>query len=103
MSYILEIYSKSNALLKNFLDSIVNDGYIICGAQNKNSSVIKLDKSNGSIIWEKSFDNGGSDAFEHLALRSNGFMAVGYKNAEDGQNTFYTQGEGYITFLNNQE
>ena len=80
----------------------INDGYIICGAQNNNSSVIKLDKANGSIIWEKSFDNGGSDAFEHLALRSNGFMAVGYKNAEDGQNTFYTQGEGYITFLNNQ-
>ncbi len=80
----------------------LNDGYLICGAQDKNSSIIKLKKSNGDVIWNKSFDNGGSDAFENLVLTSNGFMAIGYINAEDDQNTFYTHGTGYLTFLNDQ-
>lgn len=80
----------------------ISDGYLICGSQDKNSSIIKLNKYDGSIIWNKSFDNGGSDAFEHLALTSNGIIAIGYRNAEDDENTFYTQGEGYITFLSNQ-
>lgn len=78
----------------------LNDGYLICGAQDKNSSIIKLNTS-GDVIWNRTFDNGGSDAFEHVTISSNGFIAVGYINAEDDQNTFYTEGTGYITFLNN--
>ena len=78
----------------------LNDGYLVCGAQDKNSSIIKLSTS-GDIIWNRTFDNGGSDAFEHVAKSSNGFIAVGYINAEDDLNTFYTEGTGYIAFLNN--
>lgn len=78
----------------------LNDGYLICGAQDRNSSIVKL-STNGDVIWNRTYNNGGSDAFEHVALSSNGFIAVGYINAEDDLNTFYTGGTGYITFLNN--
>ena len=77
----------------------ISDGYLVCGSQNRNSSIIKLDKSNGSVIFEKSHDNGGADAFEHVAEYANGLIAVGYVNAADDLNTFYTEGEGYITLL----
>ena len=77
-----------------------NDGYLICGALNENSTIIKLNKDNGSLIFKEIVNNGGSDAFEHLAKIGDGFVAVGYVNAEDRLNTFYTEGEGYITFLN---
>lgn len=75
------------------------DGYIICGAINGNSILIKLDKTNGSQQFIKTLDNGGTDAFEHLAQIPNGYLAVGYNNAEDNTNTFFTEGLGYITFL----
>ncbi|MCH2223884.1 MAG: hypothetical protein MK066_03870 [Crocinitomicaceae bacterium] len=80
----------------------VNDGYLICGALNKNSALIKLNKTDGSVIFNRSINNGGSDAFEHAVITSSGITAIGYKNAEDDGNTFYTQGKGYITFLNTQ-
>lgn len=76
-----------------------SDCYIICGALNENSTLIKLNKSDGSEEFIKSIDNGGNDAFEHLIITSTGIMSVGYINAEDNANTFYTEGEGYITFL----
>ena len=47
----------------------VSDGYIVTGALNKNSTVIKLDKSNGDQKWLKTFDNGGNDAIEHIVER----------------------------------
>ncbi len=78
----------------------VADGYLICGALNENSVLIKLDKTNGTELFVETIDNGGNDAFEHLIITSTGVVAVGYINAEDKTNTFYTQGEGYITFLN---
>ena len=34
----------------------VSDGYIVTGALNKNSTVIKLDKSNGDQKWLKTYD-----------------------------------------------
>lgn len=77
----------------------INDGYVICGSINENSTLIKINKSDGSLIFQKSHDNGGSDAFEHVAVAKNGFIAVGYINAQDNSNTFYTEGEGYITLL----
>ena len=77
----------------------VSDGYIICGSRNKNSTLIKLAKNTGEILFESIFDNGGSDAIEHVAVSPNGYIAIGYKHAADDLNTFYTEGEGCITFL----
>lgn len=75
------------------------NGYIVCGAINGNSALIKLDKSNGNQKFIQTIDNGGSDAFENLINTPNGFISVGYNNAEDNTNTFFTEGSGYITFL----
>jgi hypothetical protein len=80
----------------------VDNGYLICGALSENSTIFKLDKTNGTVLFQKSFDIGGSDAFEHIVETQNGIVAIGYVNAEDNLNTFYTGGEGYITFLNSQ-
>ena len=76
------------------------DGYIVCGAVNENSTIIKLNKSDGSLLFQETANNGGNDAYEDLVITSAGIVAVGYVNAEDNTNTFYTEGEGYITFLN---
>ena len=78
----------------------ISDGYIVCGAVNENSTIIKLNKSDGSLIFQETANNGGNDAYEDLVITSAGIVAVGYVNAEDNSNTFYTEGEGYITFLN---
>ena len=78
------------------------DGYLICGAEDENSTIIKLNKGDGSLIFEKTMDNGGNDAFEHLTLTSSGIAAIGYKNAEDKNNTFFTNAEGYLTFLDRE-
>lgn len=80
----------------------VDDGYLVCGAVNENSTLIKLNKTDGSLMFMKSFDIGGNDAFEHLAVLNDEIIAVGYKNAEDGLNTFYTEGEGSISFLSDE-
>ena len=80
----------------------VSDGYIVTGALNKNSSVIKLDKSNGDQKWLKTYDNGGNDAIEHIVETPDGLVAVGYINAVDENNTFYTEGTGYITFIDSE-
>ena len=76
-----------------------DDGYLICGALNENSALIKLNKTDGGLIFEKAHDNGGSDAFEHLAVTQNQIIAVGYAQAEDNSNTFFTGGQGYLTFM----
>jgi hypothetical protein len=76
------------------------DGYLICGSMNQNSSLIKLNKTDGSLIFEKIHDNGGSDAYEHIALNANGtLIAVGYIDADDVNNTFFTEAKGYISIL----
>ena len=77
----------------------VDDGYILCGEIDQNSALIKLDKTNGNVIFNSNIDNGGLDAFEHIAKTHNGFLAVGYNQACDITNTFYTEGYGYATFL----
>ena len=76
-----------------------DDGYLICGALNENSALIKLNKTDGGLIFEKAHDNGGSDAFEHLTVTQNEIIAVGYAQAEDNANTFFTGGQGYLTFM----
>ena len=77
----------------------VEDGYFVCGMLSRNSAVLKLNKSTGATIFQKTHDNGGTDAFEHLALTDNGIVAVGYRNAEDPNNTFFVYGQGHISFL----
>ena len=77
----------------------LDDGYLICGSLNRNSALIKLDKENGSTIFSETYNNGGTDAFEHATLTPNGIVAVGYVYAQDSNNTFYTEGQGYIMFL----
>ena len=77
----------------------VDDGYFICGSLNENSAIIKLNKLDGSVVFEKTHDNGGSDAFEHISVTPEGIIAVGYVQAEDNLNTFFTEGQGYLTIL----
>ena len=77
----------------------VDDGYLIAGMLSRNSALIKLDKATGTTIFQKTCDNGGADAFEHLAETPNGILAVGYRQAEDPDNTFFVYGQGYISFL----
>ena len=76
-----------------------SNGYIIFGTLNENSTLIKLNKSDGSEKFIKSIDKGENEAFEHIILTSTGILSVGDINAEDNANTFHTEGEGYITFL----
>jgi hypothetical protein len=76
-----------------------DDGYFICGSLNENSAIIKLNKLDGSVVFEKSHDNGGSDAFEHISVTPGGIIAVGYVQAGDNLNTFFTEGQGYLTIL----
>lgn len=77
----------------------IEDGYLICGMLNRNSAILKLNKTTGATIFQRTHDNGGADAFEHLAATSNGILAVGYRQAEDPNNTFFVYGQGYISFL----
>jgi len=77
----------------------LENSFVICGAINENSTIIELDKIDGSLIYQESYDNGGTDAFEHVSPSPNGFIAVGYINAQEAAHTFYTEGEGFITFL----
>ena len=79
-----------------------NDAYIIVGALNKNSALIKLDKYNGNILLNKTYNIGGTDAFEHIAQTDNGFIVAGYNNAEDPDNTFFTYPRGSLCIINEQ-
>lgn len=78
----------------------VEDGYLICGMISRNSAILKLNKNNGATIFQKTHDNGGADAFEHLALTPKGILGVGYRQAADPNSTFFAYGQGYITFMN---
>jgi len=77
----------------------LEDGYLICGSLARNSALIKLDKNTGNTIFSRTFNNGGTDAFEHAAWTPNGIVAVGYIYAQDPNNTFYAEGQGYMMFL----
>ena len=77
----------------------VADGYLVCGMLSRNSAILKLAKDDGATIFQRTHDNGGADAFEHLAPTANGVLAVGYRQAEDPNSTFFAYGRGQITFL----
>tara|TARA_X000001036_G_scaffold75983_1_gene67511 strand:+ start:461 stop:1795 length:1335 start_codon:yes stop_codon:yes gene_type:complete len=77
----------------------LDDGYLVSGSLNRNSALIKLNKQSGATIFIQTFNNGGTDAFEHAAVTPDGIVAVGYIYAQDSNNTFYTEGQGFIMFL----
>ena len=97
MNWSREIYNGGHNLGNSAIE--LENGYLIVGALNRNSALIKLDKQTGSTIFSQTFNNGGTDAFEHAVRTPNGIVAVGYVNAQDSNNTFYTEGQGYIMFL----
>ena len=97
LSWKKEFHENGHNLGNSVLED--EDGYIICGEINENSALIKLSKSDGNVIFNANIDNGGLDAFEHVAKTNNGFIAIGYNQAYDFTNTFYTEGNGYATFL----
>ena len=86
-------YNLGNSVLET------DDGYLIAGAINRNSALIKLDKGTGQPVFVRTHSNGGYDAYEHLAVHGELIVAVGYTNAEDRNNTFFAEGRGYMAFL----
>ncbi|MBL6887161.1 MAG: PQQ-binding-like beta-propeller repeat protein, partial [Candidatus Poseidonia sp.] len=77
----------------------VGDGYVVVGALDEDSTVIKLNKTTGSTVWSQTHNYGGSDAIEHVVATDTGFAAVGYIDAEDDENTFFTEGKGRLMLL----
>ena len=77
----------------------VADGYVVAGALDEDSTVFKLNKSTGETVWSQTHNYGGSDAIEHLVETENGYAAVGYTDAEDDENTFFTEGKGRLMLL----
>ena len=92
-----EIGQKGHNLGNAALETDQN--YIIVGSVNENAAFISLNKNTGAIVNSKSHNHGGSDAYEAIAETPTGFIAVGYNNAEDRGNTFFTEGQGLIAFL----
>ena len=62
-------------------------------------ALFKLNKSSGDTVWSQTHNYGGSDALEHLVATETGFAAVGYTDAEDDENTFFTEGKGHLMLL----
>ena len=92
-------YSSSGHNLGNSAIEIA-DGYIICGAINQKSTILKVNKSNGQLISQSTFNNlMGNNAIEHICETPSGFAAVGYQNAEDPNNTFFTEGNGILLLI----
>ena len=85
----------------NFGNSVLetDDGYLLCGVKNDDSFLVKVKKESGDILFSKTYENGGSDAFEHLLLVNNQIFAVGYTNSEDKYNNFYSEGESSLHIL----
>ena len=78
----------------NFGNSVLelNDSYWVVGAIEQDAAIIKLNKTDGTEIERKVYDNGGADAFEHLVQVDNQFIAVGYVNAEDPPKLLFYRG-----------
>ena len=76
-----------------------SDGYVVVGALDEDSTIMKIDKDDGTVIFTSTFNAGGSDALENVVEITGGYAAVGYIAAEDNENTFYAEGEGQMVFL----
>ena len=77
----------------------VADGYVVVGALDEDSTLFKLNKSTGATVWSQTHNYGGTDAIEHLVATETGYAAVGYTDAEDDENTFFTEGKGHLMLL----
>ncbi len=93
-----EISNRGHNLGNSVLE--ISNGYLISSGINKNSSLILLNKQNGDVIYDYIFDNGGTDAFENMVVFGDTIAAVGYFDAEDQNNTFFTSGKGILSFIN---
>ncbi len=78
------------------------DSYVIVGALNRASTLIKLSKSDGSVILQKTYNLSGTNAIEHAIATDGGYALVGYTDAEDPGNTFYTEGKGLFMLVDKQ-
>ena len=74
----------------------VDDGYVVFGAMNRDSALIKLNKTTGEVVFSKSYDFGGVDAIESMIQLGSSLVTVGYINAQDSETTFYAEGEGHL-------
>ena len=74
----------------------VSDGYIVFGAMNGDSGLIKLSKTTGDVLFSKSYDFGGFDAIESMILLESNLIAVGYIDAQSSDTTFYAEGKGHL-------
>lgn len=85
----------------NLGNSIIEtaSAYVLVGSLAKNSAIIQLNKTTGATISSEVTNHGGTDAYEHVAEIASGYVAVGYNFAQDPNNTFYTEGQGLIAFL----
>jgi len=63
----------------------------IIGKGNLDAIIVKFDDE-GNILWRKNFGGAGADAFEAVAITSNGMVAVGYAD-------FSSFGTGDLTDL----
>ena len=63
---------------------------------NRDSALIKLNKTTGEVVFSKSYDFGGVDAIESMIQLESSLVAVGYINAQDSDTTFYAEGEGHL-------
>ena len=48
----------------------VDDGYVVVGAMDQDSTIMKIDKDDGSVIFTSTFNAGGSDALENVVKKS---------------------------------
>lgn len=79
----------------------LDDSYLMCGALDYDSTFIRMDKQTGKELSRWTFDGGAKDACESVvALPGGGFAVAGYFAADDGENSFFSEGSGYLAFLN---
>lgn len=80
----------------------VADGYLIAGALNYKSALIKVNKNDGATVFSRTYDLSGVNAIEHLIDIESGYVLVGYTDALDRGNTFYTEGKGLLMTVDTQ-
>ena len=75
------------------------DGYLLSVALGRKATLVLLDKGTGDIIWSNEYDPGGTSAIEQTVVLDDKLYAIGYRDAEDEGNTFYTEGKGHMLIL----
>ena len=78
-----------------------DDGYLLSAALGRKAALVLLDKGSGDIIWSNEYNPGGTSAIEQTVVLEDKIYAIGYRDAEDDENTFYTEGKGHMLILDN--